>query len=92
MTVRLTPLEPWIAATIGADGPGLDRAQLQRHQLARLRSTVQLARERSPFYRDRLRDLPIGPDTLQDVAGTRSPRPPTSPRTGRGWSASARTT
>jgi phenylacetate-coenzyme A ligase PaaK-like adenylate-forming protein len=68
MTVRLTPLEPWIAATIGADGPGLDRAQLQRHQLARLRSTVQLARERSPFYRDRLRDLPIGPDTLQDVA------------------------
>ena len=68
MNVRLTPLEPWIAATIGAGGPGLDRTQLQRYQLARLRSTVQLTRERAPFYRNLLRDLPIGPDTLQDVA------------------------
>lgn len=71
MAVRLTPLQPWIAAMIGATGPGLDRAHLQRYQLARLRSTVRLARQRAPFYRDRLRDLPDGadgPDTLRDFA------------------------
>lgn len=77
--MRLTPLEPWIAGTIGAAtdpltcrdqgklrGGSLDRRDLERHQLDRLRATVDLARSRSPFYRQLLADVPT-PDRLADL-------------------------
>lgn len=70
----ITPLERWIAGRIGVSPTGLTRKQIQSHQLARLRQTVQWARERSPFYRrhlegfterdlGRLEDLPLFPMT-----------------------------
>jgi phenylacetate-CoA ligase len=66
--MRTTPLQPWIAARIGCPGPCPDRRDLQRHQLARLRDTVQLARSRAPFYRALLAGLPSVPRTLDDLA------------------------
>ncbi len=60
--VALSPLDPWIAAKIGAP---LSAAALAADQLARLRDTLRLARARSPFYRRRLADAP------QDLASLR---------------------
>lgn len=46
-------LDPWIAASIGLDGP-LTCGALERWQLSRLREIVDYARARSVFYRERL--------------------------------------
>jgi len=53
--VLKTPLEKWIKAKIGtsATGAGL-REEINRHQLLKLRETVDYARSRSPFYRKHL--------------------------------------
>jgi phenylacetate-CoA ligase len=66
--MRTTPLQPWISATIGALGPGLDPDELQRYQLARLQDTVGLVRTRSPFYRRSLAGAPLMPATLAALA------------------------
>jgi phenylacetate-CoA ligase len=58
----LSPLEPWIAAKIGAAGQPLARSSLEAHQLARLNDALRLVRDRSPFYRRRLAG------TLPDLA------------------------
>jgi phenylacetate-coenzyme A ligase PaaK-like adenylate-forming protein len=66
----MTPLDPWIAGTIGApaDAP-LAPGRLAAWQLARLNETLALAREQSPFYRQRLAAAPDGPDRLDSLDG-----------------------
>ncbi len=71
--MRLTPLEPWIAKKTTDGGPrtadestkpelspvvGGLRSAVDRHQLARLKATIELARARSRFYRERLAGVP----------------------------------
>ena len=67
MTVSLTPLDPWIARKIGAEGR-LRRADLERYQLDRLRETLRHARSRSSFYRARLAGAPDELGSLDDLA------------------------
>ena len=45
----LTPLDPWIAARLGGNGP-VTREAVDAWQAARLRETVTLAKTASPFY------------------------------------------
>lgn len=47
----ITPLDAWIAAKIGAPGQRIIEAEVKRYQLARLNSTINRARQLSPFYR-----------------------------------------
>lgn len=58
------PLDAAAAELIGATLP-LQRADLQRHQFARLRETVVWAQQKSPFYRRLLADV--------DASALRSP-------------------
>jgi phenylacetate-coenzyme A ligase PaaK-like adenylate-forming protein len=64
--MRTTPLQPWIAATVGTPGPELDRRDLERYQLTRLRATIALATQRSPLYRTLLAGVPA-PERLADL-------------------------
>lgn len=65
--MRLTPLEPWIAAKAGAPG-ALTRAHLAAYQLAKLNETLALARSRSAFYREHFAGLPEGLGSLDQLA------------------------
>ena len=62
--MRLTPLEPWIAAKIGCDPANLSRSQIEAYQLKKLRETLHWCRERSSFYRDQLSAYP---DPISDL-------------------------
>jgi phenylacetate-CoA ligase len=64
--VRTTPLHLWIAGTVGV--PALDRADLRRYQLSRVRHTIDSARTGSAFYRRLLADAPALPQRLEDLA------------------------
>jgi phenylacetate-CoA ligase len=57
-----TPLDKWIASKIFGDSPGrsLSQAEVNRHQLAKLRETIDYVRWKSPFYREHLAGLPTG--------------------------------
>ncbi|MFA5055882.1 MAG: DVU_1553 family AMP-dependent CoA ligase [Dehalococcoidia bacterium] len=57
-----TPLDDWIAAKIGLPPGALPRQAIESYQLARLRKTVALAKERSAFYRSQLAG--IDPDGI----------------------------
>ncbi|MDD2852781.1 MAG: AMP-binding protein [Desulfuromonadaceae bacterium] len=66
----LTPLEPWIHTKIGLPKSTLlTRTALNDYQLERLRATVEHARRRSPFYRQKLDGI-CGADIerLDDIA------------------------
>lgn len=52
--MRITPLEGWIAKHTGVNGTGLSREQIESYQLGKLRETIDWAKARSPFYRERL--------------------------------------
>jgi len=56
--MKCTPLEPWIARKIGRANSPLTRADLEAYQLQKLRVTIDLARKKSPFYRQRLDGAP----------------------------------
>ncbi len=58
--MKLTPLEPWITHKI-------DHVDLAEYQLQKLRDTLQLAREKSRFYRRQLADIPIDLTSLDDL-------------------------
>jgi len=50
--MEATPLENWIKGKIGSSATGSDlRAELDRHQLLKLRETVDYVRSHAPFYR-----------------------------------------
>ena len=68
MSVTLTPLEPWIAATIGRAGLPLTREALAAYQLAKLNETLELVRAKSAFYRGRLGERPVALNSLDDLA------------------------
>ncbi len=65
---RLTPLEPWIAGKIGSRTARLSRAELDEYQLARLRATIDLARDKSTFYRRHFAAAPRDLRRLADIA------------------------
>lgn len=65
--MRLTPLEPWIAAKVIPDGGRLTRAAIEAYQLVKLRETLCLARERSSFYRKHLATAPAYLSCLADL-------------------------
>ncbi len=52
--MRLTPLEAWTCRTVCPGGERLSRERIDAYQLEMLRQTVDWAKERSPFYRERL--------------------------------------
>jgi phenylacetate-CoA ligase len=64
--LRLTPLQPWIAAKIGAPLKFSCQA-LEDYQLSKLNETLALIRGKSPFYRSKLADVPPGLTSLQDL-------------------------
>ena len=55
-----TPLDDWIAGKIGVPPGALVRQAVEDYQLARLRETVGLVKERSSFYRSRLSGVDPG--------------------------------
>ena len=57
MIIRKTPLEAWIANKIGVDKQELTRQKIEAYQLKKLRETIRLAYDRSPFYRNLLEDI-----------------------------------
>ena len=68
MTLKRTPLDAWLAGRLGLSS-GLEPGgkALDAYRLDRLRRTVALARENSPFYRERLAGLEKGfPRDLSD--------------------------
>ena len=66
--MHITPLDSWIAHKIGCDGQPLTRADLEAYQLAKLRTTLSRARDRSRFYRQHLADVPLVLNDLSDLA------------------------
>jgi phenylacetate-CoA ligase len=65
--VPLTPLDGWISARIGADGPGLDLEALRAFQLESLNQTLALVQDRSPFYRSLLATDELRLSSLEDL-------------------------
>ena len=57
MTVIRNPLEPWIAAKIGVPPEALSREVLEAYQFRRLRQTIAYVKERSSYYREKLRGV-----------------------------------
>jgi len=84
--MQKTPLETWISENIGGvRGSELTLEGIRRYQLERLRSIIDTVREKSPFYRDRLRflagkdlhrleDLSALPLTTQEDLRSRGPQ------------------
>ena len=65
-----TPLDKWIASKIFGDSAGrsLSQADVNRHQLEKLRETIEYARLKSPFYRGQLAEFPKNrPKDLEDL-------------------------
>ncbi len=65
--MKRIPLDPWIAARIGGPERLLQRDALQAWQLARLRETVTIARDKSRWYRRHLQNAPVEPRSLDDL-------------------------
>ena len=65
--MTLTPLEPWIAATIGRAGLPLTREALTAYQLARLNETLELVQAKSAFYRERFGERRAALGSLDDL-------------------------
>jgi phenylacetate-coenzyme A ligase PaaK-like adenylate-forming protein len=61
-----TPLDDWIAGKIGVPPGTLSREAIETYQLAQLRKTVTLVKERSAFYRSRLAG--IDPDRIVSLS------------------------
>jgi len=65
--MQLTPLEAWCAQKIGSADGRLRRGELEAYQLERLRQTIQLARQKSRFYHERLATCPTELTSLDDL-------------------------
>lgn len=50
--MEITPLEPWIQTKLGTTARGAElRSEIERHQLRKLRETIDYVRIQAPFYR-----------------------------------------
>lgn len=68
--MKLTPLDPWIAAKVGQGAcqgvsGRVSRSAIEAYQLRKLREILRLARARSAFYREH---LDAAPQELADLA------------------------
>ncbi|MEA5079239.1 MAG: AMP-binding protein [Anaerolineaceae bacterium] len=63
--MKITPLDGWISQKIASHSP-LQPAALAAYQLEKLQATLDLARSKSPFYREKFKDLPVKLASLQD--------------------------
>jgi phenylacetate-CoA ligase len=66
--MKITPLEPWILQKIGNNKPQLLRTELEAYQLSKLRQVLQMAREKSTFYKKHLARAPGTINQLEDLA------------------------
>lgn len=74
--MRLSPFDPWIAATLGCPGPHPDPETLRTWQLGALQRTVAHVVAKSPFYRKLLAGLPPGfPNNFDEWATLPTTRP-----------------
>lgn len=64
--MQKTPLDDWIAGKIGVPPGTLTRVAIESYQLAQLRKTVRLVKERSAFYGSRLTG--VDPDAIVSFA------------------------
>jgi len=55
--MKITPLERWIREHSCANGAGLSRERIEACQFERLLETIEWAKTRSPFYRQRLKNI-----------------------------------
>ncbi len=63
--MQITPLESWISRKIfGSSGHPLPDDAIRGYHLERLRQTIDYARDKSPYYRERLREM--SSESLQD--------------------------
>ncbi len=53
--IKKTPLEAWIANKIGVERLELTGQEIEAYQLQKLRETIRMAYNRSPFYRNLLK-------------------------------------
>ncbi len=67
LNAHLTPLDPWICQKIGCTD-ALTPDVLADYQLKKLQETLNLVRQKSPFYRHRLANLPEKLTHLDDLA------------------------
>jgi phenylacetate-coenzyme A ligase PaaK-like adenylate-forming protein len=68
-SIPCTPLDGWIAAKIGAEGPHPEPEALRRYQLAKVNETIALAQSKSAHYRRVLGTREIRLTDLADLAG-----------------------
>jgi phenylacetate-CoA ligase len=64
----ITPLDAWIGRQVSGRGK-LTREAIEAYQLERLGQTLHLARSKSRFYQQRLKDAPEQLTSLSDLAG-----------------------
>jgi phenylacetate-CoA ligase len=63
---RLTPLQPWIARKIGCQSETLTREAIESYQLQKIRKTINLAKNKSCFYRRTLAGFSADITTFAD--------------------------
>ncbi|MEG6523751.1 DVU_1553 family AMP-dependent CoA ligase [Desulfotomaculum sp. 1211_IL3151] len=56
--MQITPLHHWIATKLGVKGSALTRELIQNYQLHKLKQTLAVAVQHSPFYRKKLTGWP----------------------------------
>lgn len=67
MPIQLTPLNEWISQKIGS-GRNFSPEALAAYQLQKLQETLDLTRQKSPFYRQRLAGCPQKLTRLEELA------------------------
>lgn len=67
-SLTITPLHAWLARKIGCAPERLTRDVIAAYQLAQVRQTLQLARQKSGFYRRHLADAPEQLPSLADLS------------------------
>ncbi len=63
---RLTPLHPWIAGKIGCQSEKLTKEAIESYQLQKIRETINLAKNKSSFYRRTLAGFSTDITTFAD--------------------------
>jgi phenylacetate-coenzyme A ligase PaaK-like adenylate-forming protein len=67
-SIRITPLDAWIAGKIGSPGGHVSLKDLQSYQLEKINRVILFARTASKFYTERLAGLPDHVDSLREFS------------------------